>query len=96
MKEFADIGKKLPYGESPLYVEQLTGRCVENAAATRAPGRFRPWAYGFAALAAAAIAVGVFFQLRPVSPIDSYLASLSDEDAAIIVDYTVDTIYEIY
>lgn len=108
MKEFENIQTGLPYKESPEYVEQLVKRCQEAALTQAKPaGRIvRPWFYGLASVAvAAAIAVGVF--LWPPrssspdlslssSPIDTFLASLSDEEAAMIVDWPIDDIPECY
>ena len=108
MKEFENIQTGLPYKESPEYVEQLVKRCQKAALTQAKPaGRIvRPWFYGLASVAvAAAIAVGVF--LWPPrssspdlslssSPMDTFLASLSDEEAAMIVDWPIDDIPECY
>ena len=98
MKEFDSIVTNLPYKESPGEVEQLVSRCKDNALAqVEHSGRLvRPWFYGVVSLAAAAaIAVGVFLS-HSSSPIDSFLASLSDEEAAMIVDWPIDDIPECY
>ena len=108
MKEFENIQTGLPYQESPEYVEQLVKRCQEDVLAQEKPaGRIvRPWLYGVASVAvAAAVAVGVILwpprssspdlSLSP-SPIDTFLASLSDEEAAMIVDWPIDDIPECY
>ena len=56
-----------------------------------------PWFYGFATVAAAAaIAVGVFLSTQKTSPMDSFLASLTDEEAAMIVDWPITDIPEYY
>ena len=108
MKEFENIQTGLPYKESPEYVEQLVKRCQDAAVEEAMPERriVRPWFYGVASVAvAAAIAVGVF--LWPPrssspdlsltsSPMDTFLASLSDEEAAMIVDWPIDDIPECY
>ena len=108
MKEFENIQTVLPYKESLEYVEQLVGRCQAAALEEVEPARriVRPWLYGVASVAiAAAIAVGVFLWLPrksspdlslSSSPIDTFLASLSDEEAAMIVDWPIDDIPECY
>ena len=108
MKEFENIQTGLPYKESPEYVEQLVQRCQDAALEEAKPARrtVRPWFYGVASVAvAAAIAVGIFLwtpkNASPdlalsSSPIDTFLASLSDEEAAMIVDWPIDDIPECY
>lgn len=105
MKEFDSIPTGLPYQESPDYVEQLVMRCKDAAKQAEKPAqRFvRPWIYAVAGLAAAAaVAVSVF--LWPSSspsdlsttagPIDTFLASLSDEEVDLIIDWSIDDIPE--
>lgn len=95
MKEFENIVTELPYKESQEYVENLVQRCAAKAAAT--PKVVKPWFYGGAAVAAAAaVAVGVFLATPKTSPMDSFLASLSDEEAAMIVDWPITDIPEYY
>ena len=108
MKEFENIGTNLPYKESTEYVEQLVKRCKDTAIREANPNKriIKPWFWSFTGIvAAAAVAVGVF--LWPPkssssdisitsSPIDSFLASLSDEEAAMIVDLPIDDIPECY
>ena len=99
MKEFDPVVTDLPYKESSEYVERLVGRCQAEALkqAEPAPRVARPWLYGLAgAAAAAAIALGIFFSIHRTSPMDKFLASLSDEEAAMIVDWTIDDIPELY
>ena len=99
MKEFDPVVTDLPYKGSPEYVERLVGRCKAEALkqAEPAPRVARPWLYGLAgAAAAAAIALGIFFSIHRTSPMDKFLASLSDEEAAMIVDWTIDDIPELY
>ena len=99
MKEFDPVVTDLPYKESSEYVERLVGRCQAEALkqAEPAPRVARPWIYGLAgAAAAAAIALGIFFSIHRTSPMDKFLASLSDEEAAMIVDWTIDDIPELY
>ena len=104
MKEFENIGKGLPYKESPEYVGQLVNRCREAAIRQAETPRHaaRPWFFGTVVLAAAAaIAVGIFLwsplsgsRLLKSSPIDRFLASLTDEEVAMIVDGPVEDIPE--
>ena len=99
MKEFDPVVTDLPYKESPEYVGQLVARCKAEALkqAEPAPRTVRPWLYGLAgAAAAAAIALCVFFSIHRTSPMEKFLASLSDEEAAMIVDWTIDDIPELY
>ena len=88
----------LPYKESPEYVEQLIGRCKETAmqAGQKSAQRVvRPWFYAAVSLAAAAaIALGVFLSVRPSSPLDPFLASLTEEECAQLPDWTIDEIPE--
>lgn len=95
MKEFDNIVTDLPYKESPEYVENLLQRSQAQAAAT--PKVVKPWFYSVAILAAAAaVALGVFLSSPRTSPMDSFLASLSDDEAAMIVDWPVTDIPEYY
>ncbi|MBQ6952448.1 MAG: hypothetical protein IJP81_00885 [Bacteroidales bacterium] len=107
MKEFEDIVTDLPYKESPEYVEQLVSRSRAKAAqrAVSAGRTLSPWLYTLSgAAAAAAIAVGIFL-FKPKagpeetlyrSPMDSFLASISDTEASQIVDFPIDDIPEYY
>ena len=106
MKEFENIPAGLPYKESPEYVAQLIERCkdVAKKAERPAPLVVRPWIYAVAGLAAAAaVAVSVFLWPSHSSsndlsltdgPIDSFLASLSDEEVDQIIDWSIDDIPE--
>ncbi|MBQ9411317.1 MAG: hypothetical protein IJU21_06885 [Bacteroidales bacterium] len=99
MKEFENIVTDLPYKESAEYVESLVERCTTAAAKSGpAPAKVvRPWFYAFAgAAAAAAVILGVFLFTNRTSPMDSFLASLTDEEAAMIVDLPITDIPEYY
>jgi hypothetical protein len=99
MKEFDPVVSDLPYKESPDYVDRLVARCKAEALKQVEPASrvVRPWIYCLAGVAAAAaIALGVFFSIHRTSPMDKFLASLSDEEAAMIVDWTIDDIPELY
>lgn len=97
MKEFDDIRTGLPYDESPAYVAGLVDRCKAEALRQVRPGRqtIRPWIYGLtAAAAAAALIFGIFFTTLRQSPIERFLASLSDEEVSLIQDWPIDEIPE--
>ncbi len=63
MTELEQIGKKLPYAESPVYVDSLVRRCKAGALASaeHKTRLLRPFAYALAACLAAA---GVFLGVR--------------------------------
>lgn len=107
MKPFDDINTVLPYKETDEYVGNLVARCSTNAvrkaqASTKSERHLhRPWLYGAVSIAAAAIAIAVFIW-RPnhsspsLSPIDSFLSALSQEEIQMISDWSVDEIPEYY
>ena len=102
MKEFNNIITDLPYKESEGYVDALVGRCKAEALAKAEPGKHATatWRYGLAGLAAAAaVTLGVLLWQNNAgdsSPIDRFLASLSDDEAEMIVDFPIDDIPESY
>ena len=97
MKEFDNIVTELPYKESSQYFENLVERCEARARSKSAAKVITPWFYGLATVAAAAaVAVGVFLFSQKTSPMDSFLASLSDEEAAMIADLPITDIPEYY
>ena len=97
MKEFENIVTELPYKESPEYVENLVERCASVAQAPSKAKLLTPWFYGVTTFAAAAaLALGVFLSTQKTSPMDSFLASLTDEEAAMIVDLPITDIPEYY
>ena len=108
MKEFDNIQTQLPYEESDAYVSSLVNRCKAEALKEERPAqhRYSPWLYSFAgaAVAAAAIVIGIFAfspKHSPVeffyeSPMDSFLSSISESEAAQIVDFSIDDIPEFY
>ena len=98
MTELEQIGKKLPYAESPVYVDSLVQRCKAGALASaeHKTRQLRPFAYALAACLAAA---GVFLGVRLAtsrSPIDAFLAETEDADIALIEDFQIDEIPENY
>lgn len=89
MKTFDEIRGSLPYRESPEYLDNLLERCRENAL-KQAPAqkRLRPWLYGVAAaVAAVLLTLGVTLLVPRKSPMERFLASLSDDEAATLVVY---------
>ena len=107
MKPFDDINTELPYKETDEYVGKLVARCSTNAvrkaqAEKKSERRLhRPWLYGAVSIAAAAIAIAVFIW-RPnhnspsLSPIDSFLSALSQEEIQMISEWSEDEIPEYY
>ncbi len=107
MKPFDDINTALPYKETDEYVGKLVARCstnvVRKAQVEKKSERrlHRTWLYGAVSIAAAAIAIAVFIW-RPnhsspsLSPIDSFLSALSQEEIQMISDWSVDEIPEYY
>lgn len=107
MKPFDDIKTVLPYKETDEYVRNLVARCSANAvrkaqASTKSERHLhRPWLYGAISIAAAAIAIAVFIW-RPnhnspsLSPIDSFLSALSQQEIQMISDWSIDEIPEYY
>lgn len=105
MKPFGDINTGLPYKETDEYVENLVARCSAEAIRKSKVGKkaerhsHRPWLY--VSIAAATIAVAVFIW-RPdhnnhsLSPIESFLSELTQEEIQMIADWSVDEIPEYY
>ena len=107
MKEFENIKTGRPFKESTEYVEQLLERCTNEAMRKPRTSRLivRPWNYGLAgAVAAAAVAVGIFvFKPKTIiessldnSPLESFLASITDDQAQQIQEGFVIDIPEYY
>ena len=97
MKEFDEIKSSLPYREDPAYVGSLIEKCREEARNTKRASSIRPWAYGvsIAAVAATALVLGISFSSKK-SPMDSFLAGISDEEAEMIVELPLEDIPEYY
>ncbi|MGN1210244.1 MAG: hypothetical protein ACI4TM_01045 [Candidatus Cryptobacteroides sp.] len=107
MKPFEDINTALPYKETDEYVGNLVARCSAEARlkSQRKPKLdrhyMRPWLYGAISIAAAAIAIAIFIW-RPnhnspsLSPIDSFLSALTQEELQMISDWSIDEIPEYY
>ena len=103
MKEFGNINTNLPYKESESYVDALVKRSEETA---RLQGRReskinRRLVFSLAGLAAAAaivLAVIIPSGRKTIqsagSPIEMFLASISDSEAEMIMDFPVEDIPE--
>jgi len=103
MKEFENINTSLPYSESTDYVENLLRRCKENAEGKEDVRKFvfaRPFIYTLAGMAAAAAVVmgTILLTSRETiiqeSPMNSFLASLTDSEAEMITDWQIEDITE--
>lgn len=109
MKDFKEIGKRMPYTESEDYISSLIEKGIDKAIAEKGSNTnllfFRRTA--IAASAAAAIFVGIFFtfdfskdsknvatQIAKSQPIDEVLNSLSDEQVLALTTYSLDDIPE--
>ncbi len=105
MKEFENINTQLPYTESESYVDALVERSAKKA------GQHSPveWkisrklvysAVGVAIAAALVLAVLIPSHKNTVpteeSPMELFLASLTDSEAAMIVDCPIEDIPEYY
>lgn len=105
MNEFGNMNTRLPYGESESYVDALVERSKEAAMQQGRTQRKinRSLVYSLAGVAAAAaivFAVMIPFNKKAVqpdgSPMDTFLASLSDSEVAMIVDWSIEDIPEYY
>lgn len=109
MKELYDnIGKKLPYRESDEYLESLIGNATENAISRQGMAKgHRQFGRMIASAAAGlillvGIGVTVFnlgdktaaVSLQDQSPLDEFLNTLSDEEAAQLQYYEIEEIPE--
>ncbi len=91
-----EMKRELPYKENPAYIRDLVGRCRQTALRTNAaaPAR-RAWIWAVAAAAAILIAViGITLSAPRKTPIERFLASITDEEAAMITDYNLEDIPE--
>ena len=110
MKDFENIGKRMPYTESNEYVGELLNRVTEEAirhdsGKSRSRARVRIM-IGSAAAAVMLLLVGigiVRFQQADQSvakntmvqsPIDQFLNSISDEEAKTLMYYEIEEIPE--
>lgn len=100
MLNFEDIRGALPYKESPAYVHDLVGRCKEAALLSGGQARDRkshPWIWGLCAAAAVIAAViAVTLAVPRKTPIERFLAGITDEEAAMIPTYNLEDIPEYF
>ncbi len=108
MKEFCEIGKKLPYNESNDYVMGLVGKCADmavvSAPAIKKHGLVKR--IYFIATGVAAAALLAFMSINYVNKVNAYeqinksqtlpqvLSTMSDEEVMDVSYYTVDDIPE--
>lgn len=102
-----DIEKRLPYQESEEYIDALIDRTTQNAITHHAQSHSK-WRVTIMALSAAAVTllvVGISITLfngqtsQPISmssqgPLDEFLNTLSDEEAAQLQYYEIEEIPE--
>lgn len=101
MKQLEEIGKQLPYSESPLYVDALVERCKNKALEGASPkvdakgsAKSRGLIYALAAgVAAVALLIGIH-SWTSVSPLDSFLADADDDIITMIDDFQIEEIPE--
>lgn len=101
MKTLENIGKKMPYAESPLYMESLLERCREKAlAGAPAAGRRSSTPLLVSLAAACVIVFGIFLgfgKRYSASPVDKFLANCGDYEVSLIEeDPLIDEIPEYY
>ena len=102
-----DIGKKMPYQESREYLDNLIDASTEKAImrhVTSSRNRHQRWKIASAAaVAALVIGFGIAFSNRESSqqvmmanqgPLDEFLSTLSDEEAAQLPFYEMEEIPE--
>ena len=99
---FDDIGKRMPYRESGEYLDNLIDEATENAIKRQNPNRSAWHRWAMAASAAAVAILIALYNGRTIQavtmdnqgPIDEFLSSLSDEEAAQLPFYEVEEIPE--
>lgn len=107
MKEFQNIGKRMPYAESDEYLSQLLSRATEKAISqpTATTKRTtRTWLAAAAIATLLAVAGISYFQHQPTtgqlsasleeSPIEQFLNELSDDDVQLLACYDIEEIPE--
>ncbi len=95
MTNYEDIRGRMPYKEPPAYIQGLIDRCKEEALRTpaRAVPVIRPWMYGIAAaLAAALITLSITLNVNRGTPMERFLAGISDEEAEMLVNFDIEDI----
>ena len=103
---FNDIGKKMPYKESEEYLDNLIGNATENAinhqAQTNRRSRLSMMLASAAAVALLVIGIGFTLfngqgkteTISDQGPLDEFLSTLSDEEAAQLSFYEIEEIPE--
>ncbi len=110
MKDFENIGKRMPYTEDRNYVSNLISQAAEAALQQQSKAKTVSLKYKWMATAAAVLVLlagaGVTYHLQtseavqPVvaesmpSPVDDFLDSLSDEDVQLLAYYEIEEIPE--
>ncbi|MBR5685408.1 MAG: hypothetical protein IKX18_04555 [Muribaculaceae bacterium] len=108
MNEIDEIGKPMPYKERDEYLEELIDHVTETAIKQHAaPRSGRRWRMATTAAAAAVVLLiigvgGVVFNNLAIkshgtpvqSPMDEFLESISDEEAAMLPCYEIEDIPE--
>ena len=100
MKEFDKIQTQMPYAETEAYVDELVERCgtLAKRQSDLVKNNRRALYISLAGLAAAAaVVLAVVIPGRERhSPMDNFLASISDAEADMIMDIQLDDIPEYY
>lgn len=105
---FKNIGKRLPYHESEDYLESLIDKTTQHAISQCETIKRQGWRLGWIASAAAAalllIAIGItvvqhesrntVVALQADGPLDEFLNTLTDEEAAQLQYYEIEEIPE--
>ena len=108
MKEFQNIGKRMPYQESGEYVSQLISRSTEQAISESRKAQHRPIRQWMAAAAVSVVLLaGAGITLfhtaddetiasaeTAISPIDQFLDGLTDDEAQMLAYYEIEEIPE--
>lgn len=107
MKEFQDIGKKMPFAEGKDYINDLISQSTEVAikkGRNSQKSSIRMWVVSAAASVAILAGIGIisFHDTTSVfptaknetSPIDQFLNDLTDEEVQMIAYYEIEDIPE--
>ena len=106
MEKFDDIGKKMPYQESEEYLDNLIANVTETAVEKGNSGRMQRILWPAVSIAAAAAVLlfvfigrnsetprpSVHIAQNTESPMDDFLASISDEDLMQLTGYEMEEI----
>ncbi len=111
MKEFQNIDKRMPYTEREDYVQQLISQTTERTISLSKHHSLKLRTYRLTAGAAAVIALLVIAGVTIVnspsekvvaqnteasSPMDEFLSTISDEEAQLLANYTIETVPDYY